>query len=315
MKKAELLLPTLTSLMARGRLIQSDFDLHDVRYVLTQLGVNQRGWRMLLNFGEPLFGALRGTSMHDRRPLAAVENLAAFLTLLQQCEMDIPPPPELIRAWVMMPFPSHGAIQLGDVPVGLFRAAWIEAVRLQYSGQGLDAFLADELPAVVTWFFVTGQHEWLTVQELKNGWSWFRNHQLGWRRRCRHSHDMQQDWQPYFKASWVEDGVKVVELVSAAAITEEGETMRHCVANCIDACRAGEYLVFSLRQPATDERLATLGLYFNRYEWSIEDFRIEYNGEPDPPLWDVAYAVIERCAAMLEPPRAYEPKQRVLCLL
>lgn len=272
-------------------------ELDTVKVVLGRLGVNQRGWRLLLSFGESLYGPLEGSLIDHRRPLASLENLAFYLRLLQQCEMDVLPQPEFARAWGRMNYPDEGGCGLQDVPVGLFRAAWQECVRRQYVAGPANSFLSTELPQVVWWFFRTERHRIYTPQHSKAGWVWFSARYDGWLRRCRHSFDRLREWEPLLGKGWIVQGVLAVELTSGEAIKEEGDVMRHCVATCIDACREGVYRVFSLREPDTGERIATLGVMRDECdgEWFTEDLRAEDNADPDDALIDVAADVLNLC--------------------
>ena len=294
---SENIFPNLMSWLARGGTPVAGSELNAIKAALGRLGVNQRGWRLLLSFGETLFAPLEGPLIDHRRPLASLENLCFYLKLLQQCEMDVLPPPAFARAWGTMVYPQGPGHHLMDVPVGLFRAAWLECVRLQYLGKGESAFLATELPQVVFWFFRTEQHRTLTPNQLKRSWIWFRSRQAGWLERCRHRFDEVREWAPLLGKGWVVRGTLAVELTSADAISEEGRIMRHCVETCIDACRAGIYRVFSLREPDTGERLATLGVAKDQddEDWVIEDCRLEDNEEPDDYLMDVASDVADLC--------------------
>lgn len=289
--------PTVTGWLIKGGLIGSVAELADLKAALGRLGVNQRGWRLLLNFGEDLFSPLIGSLISHRRPLAALENLAIYLRLLQRCEMDVPPPPELVRAWGRMSYPDGDGQHLVDVPVGLFRASWIEYVRLQFVGKGGREFLLTELREVVGWFFRTKQDRRLKANQLKSDWDWYWNKFAEWCVRCGHRFDHLREWEPLIGKRRVIRGVLAVELTSGDAIRQEGDVMHHCVASCIESCRRGLYRVFSLREPETGERLATLGVMKvgGDEDWWLEDCRGEDNADPEEYLMDVAGEVVRMC--------------------
>lgn len=302
---AEIGFPNLTTWLTRSGVTTHDTDLGELKAALGRLGVNQRGWRLLLNYGETLFSPLEGSLINYRRPLASLENLSIYLKLLQQCEMDVPPPPALVQAWGAMKYPDGLDLHLMDVPVGLFRASWLECVRRQYRGTGERDLLDMHLPLVVDWFFRTGQHKWLDAQQLRSNWDWFWSRYARWTELCMHNFDHVRDWASLLGKASVVRGVLVVELTSAAAIREEGRVMRHCVADCIEACRAGLYRVFSLRVPLTGERLVTLGVTKDEGddEWWFEDCRGEDNADAETDLLDVAADVVDLCTEVECSPR------------
>lgn len=283
------LFPTLSKMAVQGGLAPRGHDTDAIKSMLTHLGVNQRGWRMLLNFGELLYAPLRGGVMHERRPLAAIENLAAFLRLVQQCEMDVPPPPELSRAWAYMKYPGF-AHDLSNVPVGLFRAAWIEAVRRQYRGSALQELLDDELPAVIEWYFRADQGRVLDWKQLRSPWVWFRQREQAWRERCTHQL-LLDEWEPLLTVPVERHGLRVVELLAAEAVHDEAHIMRHCIDGYIEACEAGDYRAFSIQDAITAERIATVGMFVDEGQWVIEDVRGQDNAPADESLWELADSV------------------------
>lgn len=287
------LFPILSQMAYRGGFVAADHDTDAIKSVLTRLGVNQRGWRMLLNFGELLFAPLQGALMHERRPLAAIENLAAFLRLVQQCEMDVPPPPELSRAWAHMKYPSP-ADDLCEVPVGLFRAAWIETVRRQYRGGTLRELLENELPAVLDWYFRADQVRVLDCNQLRSPWAWFRQRQQEWRERCTHRRYL-DEWVPMLTHPVERQGLRVIELLAAQAVIDEAQVMRHCIDAYTDACESDDYRVFSIRHVGTGERVATFGIFEYEERWVIEDVRGQNNVEMDESLWAIAEEVLRWC--------------------
>lgn len=297
--------PNLSTWLARSGATAPDADLGDLKTALSRLGVNQRGWRLLLSYGETIFSPLEGSLINYRRPLASLENLSVYLRLLQQCEMDVPPPPALVQAWGAMKYPDGPDLHLMDVPVGLFRASWLECVRRQYQGTSEREFLDMQLPLVVDWFFRAGQHQGLGTQQLRRNWDWFWSRYARWAELCRHSFDHVRDWASLLGRASVVRGVLVVELTSADAIREEGRVMHHCVADCIEGCRAGRYRVFSLRVPRTGERLVTLGVTKDEGEdeWWMEDCRGEDNADAETDLLDAAADVVDMCTDAERSPR------------
>ncbi len=69
---------------------QLDHDMGQLKKVMKAHGVNQRGWRLYIDYGDALFGPLishmQGKTEEKKQALEAMY----WLRLLQACEMDIP---------------------------------------------------------------------------------------------------------------------------------------------------------------------------------------------------------------------------------
>ena len=135
--------PMLSRIAHQAGDVEASPALDEIKAVLAAVGINQRGWRVLLSFGDALLAPLMPRAHGSASPsMPSFRTICALLCLIQQCEMDVLPPPELTRAWMRMRFPSAKQ-DLGDVPVGLFRASWLEAVRRQYEGYAFHLLLAE----------------------------------------------------------------------------------------------------------------------------------------------------------------------------
>lgn len=273
--------------------------------VLSCLGVNHRGWRLFLDYHLTLKSSLKGLLIFKGKPLSSVENLAAYLVLLQQCEMDIIPPADFEKAWITSASPDTYA-HIGEVPVELFRATWKGFVSQQNSTNDRAEFFATELPLVVEWHFASQQEEDGSCAQLKQGWGKIVLKAIDWKQRCQHSYDnAPPDWPGVMCKSFVMDGIWLNELLSVKQVEEEAEMMHHCIDTYIDRCQQSEYRVISLREPMTGERLATLGLVRNLDLWEFDDLRSPDNGDPGEYLESVADRVIRdinhRVASTLKP--------------
>lgn len=54
---------------------------------LARLGINSRGWRLYLDYGDALFLPLGRPWIHTDQPFSSGPNAVAYLRLLQACEM------------------------------------------------------------------------------------------------------------------------------------------------------------------------------------------------------------------------------------
>jgi hypothetical protein len=69
--------------------------------------------------------------------------------------------------------------------------------------------------------------------------------------------------------------------------------MKNCLEDYEEQCRAGDTLVFSIRDALTSERVACFSLFREgpREAWEIEGVAGKMNEEVDQELWDVARVV------------------------
>ncbi len=272
----------------------SGVDLNDLKSILNTLGVNQRGWRLMVDYWGSLMAPLRGTLIVETRLFSSLENLAIYLRLLQQCEMDLIPPPVFIRTWIQLSQANY-CHHLQDVPASLFRVTWKECVRRQNSSEHLLKYLDVDLPAVVRWYFRTDQEQRLDDNQIRRGWSYLHQEYLAWCERCTYKAPTVNKWCAMLEEELVIDGIRIVELLNPSQVGEEGEVMRHCIADTIIGCEDDEYRVFSLRNAETGERLATLGLILREGDWEFDDMRAQDNEDPPAHLAAVATVVERLC--------------------
>lgn len=277
--------PMLSRIAHQAGVVEASPALDEIKAVLAAVGINQRGWRLLLSFGDALLVPLMPDDHAVASPsMPSLQTICALLRLIQHCEMDVLPPPELTRAWMRMRFPSARQ-DLGDVPVGLFRASWLEAVRRQYEGYAFDLLLAEELPSVVRWYFALPQP--LSTQQLKSPWRWFHSQSENWSIRCE-QHLSFDVWAPILPTPVTSGPLCIIELLSPASVEDEARSMRHCIETCIPDCDRGDYRVFSIQVGSTGERVATVGMVNDDRVWIIDDVRGQDNEDVDDAAWALA---------------------------
>ena len=76
-------------------------DLGRLKRTLAERGVNGRGWRLCLDYGDALFSPLRSDFFSPYPSVANASNAIAYLRLLQACEMDVLPPPKLVASMAL----------------------------------------------------------------------------------------------------------------------------------------------------------------------------------------------------------------------
>ena len=235
-------------------------DLGALKETLAGAGVNGRGWRLYLDYGDSIFIRLGRPWIDPDQPLINALNALIYLRLLQACEMDVLPPLDLVASLPSWRLPNDW---LHSIPPLFFRAAWKASVAHQYS-QIDPAEFAAELTSVARWFFASGTYETADAGLLKAGWPTLLRRQKAWSLEqalripsCNSALDA--EWNPYIRR--VEWGLyRFQALTTAAQLSEEGEAMQHCVGSYADYCRAGVKRVYSVRERKSDRRLATFAV-------------------------------------------------------
>jgi hypothetical protein len=152
-------------------------DLGILKRVLAGRGVNSRGWRLYLDYGDALFERLGRPWVAADWLYSSGHNAVAFLRLLQSCEMDVLPPPEMISSMCRWEIPKD---RLSSVPPAFFRAVWKRCIASEYAGVPVAAYVEAEVVPLAKWFFRTGQHVNPEPSQLKAGWDALERLYLEW---------------------------------------------------------------------------------------------------------------------------------------
>lgn len=87
------------------------------------------------------------------------------------------------------------------------------------------------------------------------------------------------------------DGITFTPLTSNRELALEGFTQHHCVGTYADDCLRGNYSVFTVVEP--DGIRSTLGLWFTKGQWRIEQHRGKYNGQVSTSASQAANKLLE----------------------
>lgn len=264
---------------------------------LVARGVNARGWRLYLDYGDAMFEALGRPWVDADAPFSSGPNAAVFLRLLAACEMDVLPPPLLVRSLRQWRIPGE---RLAELPPLFLRAAWKACVAADYSGDGsaehLQRFIADEVIPVAHWFFATLQHRVPEANQLKAGWPTLERLHQEWcleqivQREARSPAPAQ--W-PVFVPAVEWDGLRFVSLASDAALLTEGDAMNHCIGGYGERCRGGMLRAYSVREGKSGTRVATLTVEeVAPGRWKIDAIKGNYNAPVTKRVEEAASAVL-----------------------
>lgn len=268
-----------------------------IKQRLAAEGVNARGWRLYLEYGDALFDALGQPFLNKDCPLTSSPNAIAFLKLLAGCEMDVPPPCALVatmRDWMI---PGD---RIEIVPVHFFRALWKATLLHDYGVSGdsirMQAFLRESLVPLAAWFFSTGRHLDIDSNKLKAGWLALQRDHQEWALVELKAKEARKpfppEWPPFVTA--VEcGGLRFVALASDAALILEGDEMSHCIGGYGNRCRREMLRAYSVRDKKSGMRVATLTVTESKPgRWNIDVIKGHENNEVPDKILQSAYGVI-----------------------
>lgn len=264
-------------------------DLGALKSMLTRHGVNARGWRLYLDHGDVLFAPLVPFwfDRHGKGREAAVAT--CWLRLLQSCEMDVLPPPELVRSIAEWKVPGN---QLDTVSPLFLRAAWKSCAAAQYEDDGMDDFIEEQLIPLAQWFFGSGAYKSIDSGRIKAGWESLKR--LRYESVAVEARKLGTDEWPPIVRKFESGPYRMLALSSESQLREEGEQMRHCVGTYGDLCRYSSLRIFSVRYKKTGARAATLSIKETEPgSWVFDQLQGPANADVDPSLWREADALLQ----------------------
>jgi hypothetical protein len=277
---------------------ESNPNLGELKGILTSRGVNSRGWRLYLDYGDALFECLGRPWVAADWLYSSGHNAVAFLHLLQSCEMDVLPPRALISSMGRWSIPRD---RLDSVPPAFFRAAWKRCVACEYAGISLEAYIETDVVPLAKWYFETGQHEHPDPNQLKAGWDAIEHRHADWMRTWSTNSTKPQNRSATTLAGWpvpvlsVEsDGLHFVVLSTAAALVEEGKAMEHCIGEYADRCGASSLRAYSVRHRKSNQRVATLTVAYKveNDHWFLKEIKGPANTEVSELIIHAANSLI-----------------------
>ena len=252
-----------------------EIDLGSLKRLLAEQGVNGRGWRLYLEYGDALFSPLQVGFFSSSQEIANASKAIAYLRMLQACEMDVLPPPELVASMARWQLPQQ---RLSVIPALFFRAAWKACVAAQYADTGLRGFIETQVLPLASWFFSSGSYASIGDTRLKAGWATLMRLRREWYiDQARALGD--EEWPPILRW-YVWDTFRFTALHSQAQLKEEGDIMGHCVGGYADRCRSELLRIYSVRHYKTGMRVATLSAKEVRTGyWEIDQIKGPYNAD------------------------------------
>jgi hypothetical protein len=181
----------------------------------------------------------------------------------------------------------------------------IETSDLSWMDDGGEAYLEairditfvthyDELPnldPVLDWFLAT--RPIMDSNQIKRGWSYLEKSSEAWHQRRGNYGIPEMDISEYpgwkcivadRQDQWCniyppENPYKIIPLTTAQQLQEESEAMHHCVVTYIESCIYGEIRIFSVREKAKGQRIATVELAVCSGNWEVMQLKGKCNNE------------------------------------
>lgn len=264
-----------------------------LKVLLQKNGVNRRGWRLYLDYGDVLLESLGSKLLNPQARQQTCRHVEQVLSLLAACEMDVPPPRELMGAMAQWP------VAPGDVPPLLFRAAWKACVLYQYTQPdaiALSTFIATEINPVMGWALRQGRQQ-LNEQRLRAGWPAIRRAYLDSLVVDPHQ-SIGRDYPEYTEWQIIVRqvdyaGYRFIALGNTTDLEVESKRMQHCIATYASRCRTSmcrAYRIIQIKQPQHVGTLAVDTDYNG--DWYIEQLQGQYNSELDARVTEATGAVL-----------------------
>lgn len=250
---------------------------------LLGLGFAPRTWRLLLDASPRLLLPLRSFYSGP-----AGDAVLDFLRILEDFGARRAPPPWFV--WCALSTVANPEYRFNQHHDELMPGwpAWGVALR-HLEQRADDPPPRDEVAAVAVWIYRS--RPVLDKRQRQAGWPWMLRAARRWAERERAAQERQgQRWTSPVASP---EGVQAVErlgyrlqpLEDGLALWDEGQAMRHCIADSLRDCVAGQVRVYSVRSLAEPtRRLATVRLRRWLRTWSLDGVRGFANQDPPPAL-------------------------------
>lgn len=268
-------------------------DLGLLKKTLASRGVNARGWRLYLDYGDAMFEALGEPWIDSDAPACSGPSAVAFLKLTAACEMDIPPPPLLVRSISRWQIPDS---KLETIPPLFLRAAWKGYVAEDYADDGDGActtqYIDEKVVPLANWYFSSQHHKELDTNLLKSGWSALERRHHEWIIQREEHSPAPPEWTTFVRAvEW--EGLRFVSLASWQALEAEGAAMRHCIGSYGEKCKTRMLRAYSVRDKKSGARVATLTVEEEKPgRWKIDAIKGSQNAPVDNRVTVAAWSVV-----------------------
>jgi hypothetical protein len=248
--------------------------LENFRSEMENAGMSPSAFRKLESWGHGCFAAAMESPFADwKEVMVRVANLLDRLRVQGEC----PPTLGQIATYGDGQFP----------PDWFMRAALVEVRRLE-----------DEDPEDCCPLDVEDALAWLASKSPKPdenqrraGWDWISAQ--AWKHRLATDAEAAKPW-PVPLEECMLGNFAVVPIRSRVELREEGEKMSNCLATWGDACASGRFAVFSIRDAAGKQRIASFSLEKGELSWKVRQIAGKANAKVPEELQLIAHEVAAR---------------------
>ena len=247
-------------------------------------GIAPSAWKGLARWGFEAFHAI-GDAWWKPIPLAR------FANLLQKLQVQGPPPPQFVdlalRAARYRDEP-HARLDFERHPLWFMRAMLRELEEGE-ADPTTPALVRGDLAGCLDWLIDTSPR--LDANQQQAGWKWILDQAQAHRKAIELA--LAEPWPvPIEEMIW--GPFRVVAIRSAADLMAEAMAMKNCLESYEEACRAGDVVVFSIRERTGAARIACFAAQRGEDElsWSVTEVAGKMNATVDPDIERVAEATV-----------------------
>jgi hypothetical protein len=258
-----------------------------LKTLLLECGIGKSGWQFLCRYGRAAFDEALARAPSGR----VIEYVVFHATTLRLWQGPLPQRELLASLFAS----AHLVRELATLtlPLQLIVAANCACMAAKVVGR-LQDFIDDEWLPVLAWFIEARPH--LHRNQWSGGWTYLVRAKEEWLL-ARLAEDGEPEWISHvgrlqFGRYWAEP------LVSRAQLVVEGVEMAHCVADYAGDCVDGRMRVFSIRDPLTAKRLATLSVDRMPEGWKLHQLRGRANAEVPDEIAKYVEEVVRACGEL-----------------
>lgn len=284
--------PTLLPLLQLGLLegrVSAKGGVSQLKQIMRELGLSQSGWKLLCQWGEDLYYGLK------RAPEGSLTlaNIANHVSLFAKASPTCFPPRALQRALYMLD--TLESEQIIKLPAQFIRHAW-DAFNQHRRTNTQALFIKEEFLPLLMW--VRSISPDFDKNQRRAGWQFWLNAYEDWvEQRC--EIDYRNIWRIASRLKPISHGnCLALPITNTLSLIEEGESMHNCVADLAEECADSSYLVFSIRDKASMQHIATLGLTLSDQLWTIDQVKGIGNSRVGLNIRRVAIEVCNRVMSL-----------------
>jgi len=256
-------------------------DAGALRNLCIDLGLSPAGWRFIHWHGEAAYEAILQSHLANENHF---ESILTYVEWQARAKLQQPLPGLLAQSSIWVFGQAFDSLQrcnprLASVAVKHWSRIPMDLHR--------EEFARTQWKQVLEW--MRDDQPELNPNQWRAGWG------AVWRSFQKSGKPNQEsaEWRSKLGAFKTKD-FEILPLVSPIQVELEGEAMEHCVADYIDRCGLGDYLLFSIRQAGSQTRIATVGLVLDGERCVLDQVKGKANQDPSDRIRALAAEIARR---------------------